>query len=427
MNSFLSPSVGEKEFTVKYIIDHQIILSRVPEGPLAAYLGPFTKSLRQQGYTLSSLRRQVRLAACFSRWLQQQEISLRRITSDHPPQYLRHRARKVRPCLGDPAALRHLLEFLRGQGVIPAEKRAAPRLTPAERCTQAYEHHLREARGLAEATIVNYVPFIRRFLGDRFGNGPVTLSRLCARDVVAFVQRQAPRLHPKRAKLLTSALRSFLQYACFRGQAQLDLAAAVPVVANWSLSSLPRAIATDQVRQLLASIDRQTAIGRRDYAILLLLARLGLRSGEVVSLELDDIDWNAGQLSVRGKRGQRSELPLSAEVGQAIAAYLRQGRPQSASRRVFLRAKAPLGGFRGASGIGSMVRHRLQRAGINAPTCGAHQFRHGLATELLRQGASLAEIGELLGHQSPETTKIYTKVDLDALRSLALPWPGGVR
>ncbi len=208
---------------------------------------------------------------------------------------------------------------------------------------------------------------------------------------------------------------------------RLDLAAAVPAVANWSMSSIPRAIPADQVRQLLASIDRGTPAGCRDYAILLLLARLGLRSGEVASLELDNIDWNVGQLSVRGKSGQRTELPLSAEVGEAITTYLRRGRPQSASRRVFLRVKAPIRGFRGASGVGSIVHHRLQRAGIDAPTHGAHQFRHGLATQMLRQGASLDEIGEVLGHHNPQTTTIYTKVDLDALRTLALPWPGGVR
>ena len=155
-----------------------------------------------------------------------------------------------------------------------------------------------------------------------------------------------------------------------------------------------------------------------------MLARLGLRSGEVASLELDNIDWNAGQLSVRGKSGQRSELPLSAEVGEAIATYLRRGRPKSASRRVFLRVKAPIRGFRGASGVGSIVHHRLQRAGIDAPTHGAHQFRHGLATEMLRQGASLGEIGEFLGHHNPQTTTIYTKVDLDALANTRLAVAG---
>jgi len=198
-------------------------------------------------------------------------------------------------------------------------------------------------------------------------------------------------------------------------------------VANWSMTSIPRAISTDHVRQLLASIDRGTPMGRRDYAILLLLARLGLRSSEVALLELGDIDWESGRLYVRAKEAQRLELPLPTEVGKAIVAYLRRGRPLSTSRRVFLRAKAPIRGFQGASGVGSIVRHSLQRAGIDAPTTGAHQFRHGLASEMLRRGASLGEIGELLGHRHPQTTKIYAKVDLKALRKLALPWPGGVR
>ena len=193
------------------------------------------------------------------------------------------------------------------------------------------------------------------------------------------------------------------------------------------MSSIPRAIAPDQVRRLLARINRHTAVGRRDYAILLLLARLGLRSSEVAFLELEDIDWKDGSLSVRGKGGRRLQLPLPADVGEAIVAYLRHGRPPSSSRRVFLRARALLRGFLGPSAVGTIVRHALLRAGIDAPTTGAHQFRQGLATEMLRHGASLGEIGELLGHRSPETTKIYTKVDLDALRSLALPWPGGVR
>jgi integrase/recombinase XerD len=198
-------------------------------------------------------------------------------------------------------------------------------------------------------------------------------------------------------------------------------------VANWSMPSIPRAIGADQIRQLLASIDRRTSAGRRDYAIVLLLARLGLRSGEVGFLELDDIDWKAGQVSVRGKRGQRTALPLPVDVGEAIAAYLRRGRPCSTDRRVFLRTKAPIRGFVSQCAIGSIVRHALQRAGIQAPTTGAHQFRHALATRMLRRGASLTEIGEVLRHRSPQTTTIYAKVDLKALRTLALPWPGGAR
>jgi integrase/recombinase XerD len=335
---------------VRYAINNQVVLSRPPEGPLAGHIVAFAQAMSERGYGLWSLKYQVRIAACFCRWLVQKKIAVRRISSEHPALYLRYRYRHQRPHREDSAALRHLVEFLRLEGVIPREKRSARRLTSVERRAQAYEKYLREARALAKATITNYLPFICDFLKDRFGDGPVTLSRLCADDVVRFVQRQVPRLNLKRAKLMTTALRSFLRYARYCGDITLDLAAAVPVVANWSMTSIPRAISVEQVRQLLGSVDRHTVIGRRDYAILLLLAGLGLRSGEVASLELDDIDWNAGQFSVRGKGGQRNDLPLTAEVGKAIAAYLRQGRPQSTSRRVFLRAKAPIRGLIGASG-----------------------------------------------------------------------------
>ena len=413
---------------MRYIVSEQVVLLRAPEGPLTAHLRPFAQSQSAQGYARYSIHRQVLLAAGFSHWLQQKGVAVRHVSSDHLTRYLCDRARRLRPYSSDAAALGHFLEFLRYAGVIAAEKPAAHRLTPAERCAHTYAEYLRDARALARATIVNYVPFIRKFLTHRFGAGPVRLACLNARDVVRYVQRQAPQLHLKRAKLLTNALRSFLRYVRYHGKVTLDLAAAVPVVANWSMSSIPRAIGADQVRQLLASIDRRTAIGRRDYAIVLLLARLGLRSSEVAFLELEDIDWKAGQLSVRGKRDQRTTLPLPADVGAAIAAYLRHGRPYStAVRRVFLRSKAPLRGFLGPCAIGSIIRHALQRTGIQAPTTGAHQFRHALATQMLRRGASLAEIGEILRHRNPQTTTIYAKVDLTALRTLALPWPGGAR
>ncbi|MER8583512.1 tyrosine-type recombinase/integrase [Mesorhizobium sp. M1423] len=174
---------------------------------------------------------------------------------------------------------------------------------------------------------------------------------------------------------------------------------------------------------MLASIDRDTPIGCRDYAMILALARLGLRSSEVVSLKLGDIDW-VTEIRVRGKNDQRNDLPLPVDVGEAIADYLRKSRPRNASRRVFLRDKAPIRGFKGPSGLGCVVRRSLKRAGIDALTTGAHQFRHGLASEMLSGGASLGEIGEVLGHRHLQTIAIYAKVDFDALRTLALPWPG---
>jgi integrase/recombinase XerD len=415
-----------KEFIVKCTIHDQVILSRAPEGPLAAHLISFANAIGAQGYSAQSMQQQVRIAACFSRWLKQTGVGLKDICDDHAIRYLRYRARHVKPFPADRAALRHLIDLLRSEGVIPGENIAARSVLPTEICAQEYAEYLRDAQALAEATIIHYVPFVRDFLHHCFGDGKVTLSRLRAADVVSFVQLRARRLHLRHAKLMTTALRSFLRYVRYRGDIAPDLAAAVPAVANWSMQSIPRAISAEQTRQLLASVNRQTAVGRRDYAILLLLARLGLRAGEVAFLELDDIDWRSGQLSVRGKGGQRNELPLPADVGKAIAAYLQHGRPRSNSRRVFLRVKAPITGFRRSNGVITLVRHSLQRAGIDAPTMGAHQFRHGLATQMLSHGASLSEIGEVLGHRHPQTTSIYAKVNIKALRTLAVPWPGGV-
>ena len=412
---------------MKCIIDEDVVLSRPLEGPLAVQVPAFAKWAREQGYARYSRYRKVLLAACFSRWIGQQAVGLRRVFSAHLARYLRSRARRVQIQTGDATALREFMSFLHGQGAIPAERIAPRRLTPVEQEVLAFEHYLRHERVLSSATVASYVPFIRDFLTHRFGHRPAMLSRLCAGDVVRFVQHQAPRMHVKRAKLLTVALRSFLHYLRYRGDIACDLAAAVPTVAHWSMTSIPRAISADSVRRVLASICRRTGIGRRDYAIVLLLARLGLRSSEVAFLDLDDIDWEVGQVSIRGKGGQPAVLPLPADVGEAIATYLRHGRPRSTSRRVFLRTRGPLRGFLDRSAIGSVVRYALVRAGVKSPTQGAHQFRHALATQMLRHGASLAEIGEVLRHRSPETTKIYTQVDLDRLRTLALPWPGGVR
>jgi len=412
---------------VKYFINDQVVLMRPPQGPLAASICPFAGWISEQGYAQDSLRQRIRIAVGFSQWLGRRALRPPNIDSQHWADYLRYRARHHKAQPGDAIALSQFREFLCHEGVIAAETVTPSKLTPVERCTRDFERYLRDERLLASATIVNYVPFIGRFLKDRFGSGLVELSKLCARDIVRFVQRQAPRLHLKRAKLLTTALRSFLRYGCYRGEIQADLLTVVPCVANWSMPLIPRAITPDQVRKVLSHIDRTTAVGRRDYAILLMLARLGLRAGEIVFLDLEDIDWQAGCLSVRGKGGHRTQLPLPKDVGDAIVAYLRHGRPRTHSRRVFLRAHAPVRGFLGPSAVSTVVRHALLHAGVEAPTAGAHQFRHGLASEMLRHGASLTEIGELLGHRSPETTKIYAKVDLEALRPLALPWPGGAR
>jgi integrase/recombinase XerD len=226
---------------------------------------------------------------------------------------------------------------------------------------------------------------------------------------------------------MTSALRSFLRYARYQDFIRSDLAACVPCVADWSVASIPKGLPIEHVKRVLASCNRGSAIGRRDYAILLLLARLGLRAGEVTGLTLEDFDWETGRLTLRGKGDRYAELPVPADVGKAVAAYLKDGRTRSTNRCVFLRAQAPAVGLRNSRSVGLIVARALARAGIICRRKGAHQFRHTLATEMLRHGASLAEIGEVLRHRNPQTTAIYAKVDLASLRTLALPWPGGIR
>jgi site-specific recombinase XerD len=282
-------------------------------------------------------------------------------------------------------------------------------------------------RGLSQSTQRGYVPFIDQFLAERFQNKALNLSRLRAADVTGFVQRHAHQLSPGRAKLLVTALRSFFRYLHHRGDLGTNLAACVPAVPNWSFSGLPKFLPAGAVQSVLNHCDRQTSVGRRNYAILLLLARLGLGAGEVVGLSLEDVDWSAGEITIRGKGGRPAQLPLPADVGQALATYLHQDRPRCSSRRLFIRHKAPLAGFASSVAICSIVMRALKEAGVDSARKGAHLFRHTLATDLLRQGCSLDEIGELLRHRSPDTTAIYAKVDLQALRGLALPWPGGAR
>jgi site-specific recombinase XerD len=275
----------------------------------------FVGRLSGLGYAETSAHLYTRLAADFSRWLKQKNVAKEEITPEHALRYLRYRARNQRPRTGDAAALTRLLDLLTEKGVI-APRRTPIDVTPAQRLLDEYALYLRQERVLASPTRVNYLRFVRSFLAERFGRGRLRLSVLCAADVIRFVQREAAHLSPKVATLLTTALRSFLRYARYRGYIAVDLAAAVPAVANWSMASIPRSIEPDHVRRVLAGCNRQSAVGRRDYAILLLLARLGLRAGEVAGLALEDIDWEAGCLNVRGKGGHRSALPLPATLAK---------------------------------------------------------------------------------------------------------------
>ena len=340
---------------MKFVINDNLVLSRPPEGPVASYIVSFAEWLINRGYGIVSLRNQVLMAVGFSKWLGQKGIELKSIGAEHTERYLLDREHYRRPKLGDGAALRHLVDFLRSKNGIAEEIEVEHSPSPIEQHVLAYEAYLQDARALSHQTIINYRPIVRDFLSYRFGDGEVSLAQLRAVDITEFVQWKVSRLNMRRSKIMTTALRSFLSYARYRGDITSDLAAAVPIVANWSLSSIPRAIGPDEVTRLLASIDRQTPIGCRDYAMILALARLGLRSSEVVTLELDDIDWAAGEIHVVGKNGQRNDLPLPADVGEAIADYLRKWRPCNASRRVFFARQGADPGIRGPEW--AWVRH----------------------------------------------------------------------
>lgn len=399
---------------------------RKATGPLISHVDSFVELLNEQGYSKGSSRQQVRLVFDFSRWLGEQGVSIRQLTADQIVRYLRYRSRRRQPKKGDRSALRRLLELLRHTGVVPSERVVPAPKAPAERYVEQYASYLQRDRALAASTIVAYCGFGVLFLTTCFGSAQVRLKDLTPVDVIRFVQGQAPHLHPKRAHLLTVAMHSLLRYARYRGDIKLDLAAAVPRVALWALGSVPRAIARQHIDAVLAHCDRRCPVGRRDYAILLMLARLGLRAGEIAALTLEDIDWQAGHIHIRGKGNRPCRLPLPPDVGKAIVDYLQHGRPcRSSTRSVFLRAKAPFDGFSGQQSVGSIVKHALERAGVQSRSKGAHQFRHALATLMLQNGASLGEIGDLLRHRRVDTTRIYAKVDLTSLRTLALPWPGG--
>jgi site-specific recombinase XerD len=292
---------------------------------------------------------------------------------------------------------------------------------------RAFADYLAKERGVCEATIDNYGHEVVRFLAHQRTRGSLSPSRVGAKDLNAFVLRRARQVGPRRAKLTVTALRSFCQFLRFRGDLTQDLSGAILTVPNWRLTAVPPSLAPQEVRQLLRQCDQRTPTGQRNFTVLLILARLGLRASEIMLMTLDDIDWEAGEIVVRGKGLRHDRLPLPRDVGAAIATYLRHWRPRCTTRRLFVRIKAPIRGFRNYKAVSTIVKRALTCAGLHPPTRGAHLLRFTLATNLLRRGGSLAEVAEILRHRHPDTTALYAKVDLRALRTVAPRWPGGRR
>lgn len=399
---------------------------RMHEGPLGPHIDAFIHKLTETGYARASRRRAVGLIGDFSRWLQQRGVADRDLTAAHVDSFLRARKRRRTPRVEDRPTLTRLMSHLAGSGVIIVAS-TTQALTPAQELEIKYVEYLRKERNLAPATVHANRFEARRLMASLLVDGTVTFADVAAADVIAHVRRVTGTCRPNTAGRVVCCVRSFLRFAYDVGLIGTDLSKCIPAPANWSLSSIPRALEEAQVRRILDCCDRATANGCRDHAIILLLARLGLRAGEVAALRLEDIDWRAGELRIRNGETRLDQLPLPHDVGDALAEYLRKGRPSCSTRLVFVRSQAPRQGFASGAAIASIVRRALQRADLDPPCKGAHALRHTLATQLLRKGASLAEIGEVLRHRRQRTTMIYAKVDLASLRSLAAPWPGGAQ
>ncbi len=390
-------------------------------GPIAPYVPVYWKELRRQGYSPLAGRNLLRLAAHFSRWLEHRSLDVGDVAEEHVASYLEHRRRGGYTRFLTRRALEPLLGQLRGLGVTPAPS-VIVTTSPGQRQVGQYAAYLARDRGLAVSTIVRYSDFAEYFIADVFKGAEPKWESLKPVDLTRFVLREAKRRSVGWCKHEITALRSWLRYLHVKGLTKNELVGAVPAVAGWRLASLPKALRPDQVGSLLRFQDPGSATGRRNAAIIRLRLRLGLRSGDVATLSLEDVDWRAGEIVLRGKGRREARLPLPRDVGSALAAYLRHDRPRTGSRRVFLLGRAPFTPLT-STGVSGAVIYTLRRAGIE----GSAHLRHTAATQMLRHGASLSEIGHVLRHRHMDTTAIYAKVDLAALRAVAQPWPGAVQ
>jgi len=399
---------------------------RLRSSPLGPWLDSFVVQLSDLGYTPWSCRSNVVLAADLGRWMADRNVLVGSLDEAAIDAYLEHRVTQLERRR---AASGLMLAHLRTEGVTPPPS-ACPDSSAIGVHGQRYAAYMCKERGAAKGTIEGYVAVVSEFLERRFGTGQVDLAALTASDVGKYLVERAPGLSPKRVAYLASALRSFLRFLFILGDTATDLSTAALMAQTRHRPAVDRYLSPEDVGKLLDSCDPSTPAGRRNRAILLLLVRLGLRAAEVAALELGDIRWRSGEIVVRGKGDVVDRLPLLFEVGEALTLYLKNDRTADApTRRVFLRLCAPVRELGGRGAISTIVRVALKQAGLEPPARGAHLLRHTLGTQMIRSGASMAEIAEVLRHRSPSSTAIYAKVDIEALRSIAQRWPsaGGTR
>jgi len=378
--------------------------------------------LEQRGYTPGTVRNMLKDLGQVGLWLSVEGMELGQLDDARVAAFLLARHETGHRRVPGARGMVPLLSYLREMGLVPVQ---ASSTGPLDVLLVQYRCWMVQERNLAPATVLRYENAARRFLSEQASHdGVFEPAGLTGADVNAFLLRECGRVSAGSAKGRVAELRSILRFLYLQSITPLRLGMAVPPVGGWRLATLPPTMAPGDIQLILDRCDRSSALGVRDFAIILLVARLGLRSIEVARLQLDDIDWRAGELVVRGKAGRQDRLPLPAEVGDALVAYLSCGRNPVGARHVFLTCRAPRGPIR-ADLVGDVVERACKRAGV--PHFGPHRLRHALAGELLAHGAGLAAISQVLRHQDLGTTALYAKVDLGALRQVAQPWPGTSR
>ena len=396
------------------------------------YLDGIVGQLAEAGYRCKTVHRYIYACEDFGRFLADRRLELRDVDEVQVETFLNEVATRRRTWCGVPVdavgavqgrrgPLVLLLAQLRRAGVVvTAENHVANVQSPHADVLDGYLEFLRRHRGIQEATIGQHRLHLARFLRHITAEA-APIRELTANQLDAFIVECGHRMARRSIGRVSAALRGFIRYLHFSGQIDHDLSPLIAMPRVYALETVPRALAWSDVLKLLSAPDRSTVAGRRDYAILVLLAVYGLRASEVVALSLEDVDWRSNQLRIRrSKGGDRSWYPLHPEVGEAIADYVRNGRPRSASPRIFFTLYAPVRPFRRSNAVGNVVMRQLQRAGIESPHWGTHTLRHSRAVHLLQHGFSLNAIGQLLGHRHPQSTFIYAKAALDDLRSVGL-------
>ena len=394
--------------------------TRRKPGCLGSFVEGYRARLLELGYTPQTVRGMLKVLGQLGRWMDSEGVESGALDMAAVEAFRAARRDGGDRRVASIGELRHLMRYLLEVGVIAVEAETGVP-TPLEQLIADYRRWLVVERGLAAPTVLRYEKLARRFLSERVSAGDeLGVRGLSGGDVAGFLARECARVSLGSAKGRVAELRSLLHFLHLRGLTETSLAESVPSVAGWHETGIPQALARADIERLLARCDRASLDGARDFAIVMLLARLGLRSIEVARLELDDLQWRSGELVVCGKGRHRDKLPLPTDVGEALAAYLSRRGPH-ASRRVFLTLRAPTRPIR-ADLVGDVVQRACKRAGV--AHVGAHQLRHALAREMLREGASLVDISQVLRHRDLATPAIYAKIDLGRLREVAQPWPG---